>query len=115
MRNYIKVTVYLLFSLVYAAVFSLGVTCLLNLMGIAFAISLDGYSSQYPRFIPFCLIVGFLALASLIFLAVLNIKYSEKLRYTKTSWIGQSVFAFVISLPTIALWQKLFELLQKIF
>ena len=73
------------FTLGNAIFLSLGLTCLLNLLSLAMAISLDGKSvvEQYPRFIPFCIILGIVALIGVIFLLFGNIKISERLNFTK--------------------------------
>ena len=95
-----------------AAFLSLGMECLLNLLGLAMAISLDS-SPQYPRFIPFCIVCGMVALLGLIAMLILNIKLSEKHEFTKSVWIFEYVVAFVVSVPMIKLWEMLFEFLQK--
>ncbi|MBE6535508.1 MAG: hypothetical protein E7677_02670 [Ruminococcaceae bacterium] len=95
-----------------AAFLSLGLECLLNLLGLAMAISLDS-SMQYPRFIPFCILCGIVALLGLIAMLILNIKLSEKLRFTKSIWLSEYLFAVVLSIPMIKLWEMLFEFLQK--
>ena len=106
-----------LFTFANAVFFSLGMECLLSLLGIVMAVSLDGSSifAQYPRFIPFCLVLGIASLAGLIAVLILNIKLSEKLAFTKTSWVLQYVLAFVAALPAIKLWEMLFDFLQKTF
>ena len=95
-----------------AAFLSLGLECLLNLLGLAMAISVDS-SAQYPRFIPFCIVCGIVALLGLIAMLILNIKLSEKLNFTKTIWILEYAFALILSIPMIKLWEILFEFLQK--
>jgi len=116
-KKTIQTVAYLLFIIAYAAFLSIGMECLLILLGISMGIALDGtsWAHQYPRLIPFCLVVGFLALVALIFLVILNIKASEKLDYTKRIWYIQSILAFVVSLPVIKLWEMLFEYMQKVF
>ncbi len=103
------------FTITYSIFLSLGMECLLNLLGAAMAVSLDGKSviDQYPRFIPFCLGVGFLSLIAIIIVLILNIKKSEKLGYTKAVWIAQSICSFIISLPMIKGWELLFRYLQE--
>ena len=91
---------------------SLGLTCLLNLLSISVGISLDS-KIQYPRFIPFCIILGIVALIGVIFLLFGNIKISERLNFTKWLWCFQYIFAFVLSIPMIKLWQMLFDFLQE--
>ena len=107
-----KVTYIILSILVNAALFSLGIECLLNLLSLSMAISLDSVV-KYPRFIPFCIVLGIVALLGLVAMLVLNIKISEKLNFTKTIWIFEYVFAFVLSIPMIKIWETLFEFLQK--
>ena len=107
----------IIFVIAYAIFFSIGLECLLNLLGFSMAISLDGppVTKQYPRFIPFCFIVGIFALASIIVTFILNLKASEKLGFTKKIWWMEIVIAFVISIPMIKPWEMLFEFLQKTF
>ena len=95
-----------------AALFSLGIECLLNLLSLSMAISLDSVV-KYPRFIPFCIVLGIVALLGLIVMFVLNIKASEKLNFTKSIWIFEYTLALVLSIPMIKIWQMLFEFLQK--
>ena len=100
------------YILANAAFLSLGLECLLNLLGLAMAISLDS-SMQYPRFIPFCILCGIVALLGLIAVLVLNIKVSEKLSLTKLIWLLEYIFAVILSIPMIKLWEMLFEFFQK--
>ena len=95
-----------------AALFSLGIECLLNLLSLSMAISLDSVV-KYPRFIPFCIVLGIVALLGLVVMFVLNIKASEKLNFTKTIWIFEYALALVLSIPMIKIWEILFDLLQK--
>lgn len=112
-----KMAVGALFAVAYALFLSIGMECLLNLLSISFAISLDGRSvaEQYPRFIPFCLVVGFLALIALALLLFFNVKVAEKLEYTKRLWCVQYVIAFIISIPMLKVWEMLFSYLQHTF
>ena len=114
-KKLIKIVAYLLFIIAYATFLSLGMECLLNLLGISMGISLDGQSAanQYPRFVPFCVVVGFLAFVALVLLVILNLKASERLDYTKRIWCVQSILAFLVSIPIIKLWEMLFEYMQK--
>ena len=106
---------YSLFTAFYACFFSLGVACLLQLLGVALGVAIDGSAviRQYPRLIPFCFIVGFVCLTALIALAFLNAKFSKRLDYTARVWIIQFACAFVISIPMIKLWEMLLGFLQK--
>ena len=107
----------IIFAIAYAIFFSLGLECLLNLLGFSMAISLDGaaVTKQYPRFIPFFMIVGLGALVLLIATFVLNLKLSEKYGLTKEIWWIQSIFSLVISFPMVKVWELLFEFLQRTF
>lgn len=102
------------FALGNAVFLSLGMTCLLNLMSISLGISLDS-EMQYPRLIPFCIVLGLVALLGVIFLLLGNIKISEKLKFTKRAWYFQYIFALVLSIPMIKPWEMLFDFLQKTF
>lgn len=115
MKKSLNFVFYSLFTAIYACFFSLGVACLLQLLGVALGVALDGQTviRQYPRLIPFCFIVGIICLIALIVLAFLNAKFSKKLNYTKTVWIIQFVCAFVISIPMIKVWEMLLGFLQK--
>ena len=81
------------------------------------AISLDGaaVTKQYPRFIPFCIIVGILALVALVAVFVMNLKASDKFGFTKRHWWAQMIIAVLVSVPMIKLWETLFDFLQKTF
>ena len=97
-----------------AVLFSLGIECLLNLLSLSMAISLDSVV-KYPRSIPFCIILGIVALLGLVAMLVLNIKIYEKLNFTKTIWIFEYSLALVLSIPMIKIWETLFEFLQTTF
>ena len=97
-----------------AALFSLGIECLLNLLSLSMAISLDSVE-KYPRFIPFCLTLGIVALLGLVAMLILNIKISEKLNFTKTIWIFEYSLALVLSIPMIKIWETLFEFFYRTF
>ena len=115
MKKPLNLISYSLFTVSYAGFFSLGMTCLLNLLAEAFGSALFGESAieEFPRFIPFCLLVGLFCLIALIFLVILNINFSEKLNYRKRTWIVQSICAFVLSVPLLKVWEMLFDFLQK--
>ena len=105
-----------IFAVSYAVVLGLCLECLLNLMGAVMAVSLDSgaVTRQYPRFIPFCVVVSLLTLTALVLLLVLNIKISHKQVYTKKTWWVQSVAALVMTIPMIKLWEVLLDFLHKV-
>ena len=108
-----KKTIFLsFFTLANATFLSLGMECLLNLLSLSVAVSLES-TPQYPRFIPFCLVLGIVAMLGLISMLLINSKVSEKLGFTKASWILEYIFAIVLSVPMIKLWEMLFDFLQK--
>ena len=110
-----KILFALCFAISFGILLGLGFECLLILLGEVMAISLDsGALGQYPRFIPFCIIAGFLSLAAIIALVIANIKLSDKIGYTKALWIFQVVTAILLSLPCIKVFEMLFDLLQKV-
>lgn len=115
MKKSLNFVFYSLFTAFYTIFFSLGLACLLQLFGVALGVAIDGSAviRQYPRLIPFCIVVGILCLIALAALGLLNAKFSKKLNYTKTVWIIQFVCAFVISIPMIKVWEMLLGFLQK--
>ena len=115
MKNPLNFISYFLFTLFYAGFFSLGMMCLLNLLAEAFGSALPNESAidEFPKFILFYILVGLFSLVALVFLAILNIKFSDKLNYGKRTWIIQSICAFVLSIPLLKVWELLFDFLQK--
>ena len=115
-NKFVNITFYSLFTLAYSFFLSLGLTCLLNLLGIAFSLSLDkGAALSYPRFIPFCLVTGFFCIAFIVILVIFNVKFSKKLRYTNFVWFFQFISAFAISFFAMKPWEIFFDYLQKTF
>lgn len=108
---------YSAFTVLSSCFFSLIIACLLELAGICFAVSLDGRGvmERYPRFIPFCAVVGVLALGALAVVTAFNVKKAKSLGYTKSIWLIQYAFAFLGSVPLVFLWELLFDFLQKTF
>ena len=111
-----KILIASAFIISYATFLSLGMECLLCLLGVAMAISLDGaaVTAQYPRFIPFCFIVGIVALAFIIVTFILNLKASGRFAFAKKLWWIEIAVALVLSLPMVKLWEIIFDLLHKI-
>ena len=102
------------FAVEYAAFLGLLTECVLNIFSICCGISFNS-RFEYPRFFPFCVIVGLFSLAALVLLLIYNISICEKFNYTKRTWWTQMISAFALSIPAIKLFDMLFELLQKIF
>ncbi len=116
-KRCVKKVILALFIASYAIFLSLGMECLMNLFSVFFAISLDGgaIAERYPRFIPFLVIIGFLALVALVSLVVLNLITSEKSGYTKRTWYIQYIFAFVMAIPLLKIWEICFDFLRNVF
>ena len=112
-----KLLLAIAFAIAYATFLSIGLECLRQLSGMTLAISLDGSSvtKQYPRFIPFCLIVGILVVAALVGIFILNFIASEKYGFTKNIWWTQMIIVALISISMIKPWEMLFDFLQKVF
>jgi hypothetical protein len=111
-----NITVLCLFTAAYAVLFGLGVECLFHLIGIMLGSAIDGgVVFDYPRLVPFCLIVGFLSLITLIGLFLFNIHVSEKCGYTKIKWWLQSVAVLLLWVPMAWLWELLFDFLRAAF
>lgn len=105
------------FTIGYAALLSIGMVCLWNLFLIALATMMfsEPTFKEYPRFIPFCYIVGLFALGGLVLLFLLDGKATEKFSFVKR--ICWSKFGVIIGLtvPLFMLWSALFRYLQRIF
>ncbi len=111
MTKFTKLLARVLFTAAYAALISFAMSCFMHLPSLSFVSSWTGVS--YPRLIFFCYAVPILASVALICLLILNIKLSDRLSYTSDTWLGQTVCAFVISIPTIQLWSDLILFLHK--
>ncbi len=105
------------FALAYAILLSLGDECLLNLLSAATAVSIDAdpAARRLPVFGAFCLAIGCAALILIVFTAICNIRRTEKLGYTKSTWIVQCALAVALSLPLIVPWEALLGYLFRVF
>jgi len=103
------------FGIAYALIFSLGMACLLDLLGIAMGVAIDGgrVADRYPRFIPFCLCLGILALISVFILIFVNIRVGGKYSFGYRTVCLEAIWAFVLSVPFMGLWAELFAYLQR--
>ena len=115
MKNLRAIGLSLPFTAGYAALLGLDMVCLLRLLGAAMAISLDGKAviDQYPRFLPFCILVGILALFFLIGLAFLNALIYQKQAFPRWLGVAQAAASLVLTLPMAKAWEILFDYLQK--
>ena len=112
-----KLFIVLAFAIAYATFLSLGAECVLMLLGASMVVSLDGVSvpSQLPRFLPFCMTVGFLSLIALVVIFIINLKVSEKIGSTKIIWWTQMIMALLITYSMMKPWEFLFKYLQAAF
>ena len=105
------------FSIAYALVFSLGFVCFMYLFEgyLVAAVFGESFLKDYPRFAPFCLIVGLSALATLFAVFGVNRYLSKKYVFGKAVWCVQMLVAFAVSIPMMELWTMLIEYLRIIF
>ena len=118
MKNTMKIALASGFTLSYATFLSLGFECLLVFMGACMGIALDsnkGLLERYPNLIPFCVVVGTLALLIIIGLLALNMFASAKLDFSAAIWSMEVICACVISIPMIKIWEIVFEYLRMNF
>ena len=106
-----------LITLIYALTIGLGNTCFLNVASMCMGIALDGKNvvEQYPRFFPFCIIVGIASLVVLIIEILLNIRLADRLEYSRFKLYAQIIASLVLSIPMMVIWMQLFEHLHKVF
>ena len=106
-----------LLTLSNAVFLSMGTSALLHLLSLSLAIALDGRPvvEQYPRFIPFCIALGIVALLGLAVLLVLNVLVSPRLGFTNAAWIIQYAAAVALSVPLLKLWELLLDFLRATF
>ena len=103
----------ILYTLGHAALISLGAVCFLNVVGIVF--TPFGSSGQYPRFLPFCVIVGILAFAAWVILSIRNARHLLN-HDTHLRWkIALEVaLTLILTLPGMWLWENLLSWLQRV-
>ena len=102
-----------LYALGHAALISLCAVCALNAVAIVF--NPFGSSGQYPRFLPFCVIVGILAFAAWVILSIRNARHFLNHDIHLQRKIALEVaLTVLLTLPGMWLWDNLFAWLQKI-
>ena len=103
----------LLYSLGHAAVISLGAVCFLNVAAIV--LTPFGSTGSYPRFLPFCVIVGILAFAAWVILFVLNARHLlNHDTHLRRKIALEVALTPLLTLPGMWLWENLLAWLQKI-
>ena len=103
----------LLYSLGHAAVISLGAVCFLNVAAIV--LTPFGSTGFYPRYLPFCVIVGLLAFVGWALLTFRNTRYFLN-HDTHLRWkIALEVaLTLLLTIPGMWLWDNLFHWLQQV-
>ena len=103
----------IMFTFGHAALISLGATCALNAVGIVF--TPFGSTGSYPRFLPFCVIVGLLAFVGWALLTFRNARYFLN-HDTHLRWkIALEVaLTLLLTIPGMWLWDNLFHWLQQV-
>ena len=107
----------ILFTLSYAVVISMGLTCLLHLFSGVLASALFGgsFAVEHPRYVAFLVIAGSFALLLLASVFYVDLRLSGRLALRGWIWAVKIIFAILISVPMTVLWHMLFECLQRIF
>lgn len=103
----------IIFTFGHAALISLGATCALNAVGIVF--TPFGSTGSYPRYLPFCVIVGLLAFVGWALLTFRNARYFLN-HDTHLRWkIALEVaLTLLLTIPGMWLWDNLFTWLQRV-
>lgn len=103
----------IMFTFGHAALISLGATCALNAVGIVF--TPFGSTGSYPRFLPFCVIVGLTALFAWMYLLFRNTRHLLN-HDTHLRWKIALEIAFTLLLAPAGmwLWDNLFSWLQRV-
>ena len=103
----------ILYTLGHATLVSLGAVCFLNVAAIT--LSPFGSTGSYPRFLPFCVIVGILAFAAWVILFVLNARHLlNHDTHLRRKIALEVALTLILTLPGMWLWENLLSWLQKI-
>jgi hypothetical protein len=110
-----KIKTVLFFSLLYSVFISLLLVSFLNLLGIALAVGIDGraVAERYPRFIPFCVIVGALSFFAILAVFHFNKEKAVSCDHTARTWCVQVLLSIAFSLPLTLAMGEAVELLQR--
>ena len=103
----------LLYPLGHAAVISLGAVCFLNVAAIT--LTPFGSTGSYPRFVPFCVIMGILAFVGWVLLTICNarhlLNHDTYLRWKITLEVALTL---LLTPAGMWLWENLFSWLQRV-
>ncbi|MBE6533870.1 MAG: hypothetical protein E7678_02715 [Ruminococcaceae bacterium] len=109
-----KILYILAFFVVYSILFSFFIECFFCSLGMLLGFSIDtSYDpfGDYPIFLPFCLIMGFVALGLLVLTFIINLKKAENIGYTKMTLACQIVAVVLGTVLLIKPWEMLFDFL----
>ena len=102
-----------LYTLGHAVLISLGAVCFLNVAAIT--LSPFGSTGSYPRFLPFCVIVGLTALLVWMYLLFRNahhlLNHDIHLRWKIALEVALTL---LLTIPGMWLWDNLFHWLQQV-
>ena len=103
----------IMFTLGHAALISLGAVCFLNVAAIV--LTPFGSTGSYPRFLPFCVIVGLTALFAWMYLLFRNTRHLLN-HDTHLRWKIALEVAFTLLLAPAGmwLWENLLTWLQRV-
>lgn len=100
-----------LYALGHAALISLGVVCALNAVAIVF--NPFGSSGQYPRFLPFCLLVGLAAFFAWMYVTFRNARhFLDHDAHLRWKIAAEVILTILLTFPGMWLWENLFCWMQ---
>ena len=103
----------IMFTLGHAALISLGAVCFLNVAAIV--LTPFGSTGSYPRFLPFCVIMGLTALFAWMYLTFRNARYFLNHDTHLRLKIALEVTLTILLAPAgIWLWENLLGWLQRV-
>ncbi|MBQ7379951.1 MAG: hypothetical protein IJW70_09800 [Clostridia bacterium] len=115
MKKALNIVFTSIFTVSYAVLLGLGTECFLTIFGMLLAAATFGGKpliEEYPRLVPFCVLVGFLALIAIIVLCALNFFIARELKSTAITWIIEIVCSLALSVPMLMLWHMVIEYLR---
>ena len=103
----------ILYTLGHAALVSLGAVCFLNVAAIV--LTPFGSTGSYPRFLPFCVIVGLLAFVGWALLTFRNARHLlDHDAHLRWKIALEVALTLLLTLPGMWLWENLLSWLQRV-
>ncbi|MBR5272023.1 MAG: hypothetical protein IKU25_01325 [Clostridia bacterium] len=105
------------FSVLHAIALSVGIYCFLDVFSgfLVAAVFDEPLLANYPRYVPFCIVVGLLALIAFILICWLNTKLFKKHSFTKPMLVVEAIVTLALTVPLVMVWADFFAYLHKIF